>query len=48
MHFEVSEKNKLKIYQSFGKSKEDIDNDVEIIKKWLKTQKHLPEILGNF
>ncbi|CAG9832594.1 unnamed protein product [Diabrotica balteata] len=33
-----------KIFNHFGKSKESVVHDVEIIKNWVKTQNHLPEI----
>ncbi|XP_072395227.1 uncharacterized protein [Diabrotica undecimpunctata] len=33
-----------KIFNHFGKSKANVVHDVEIIKSWIKTQNHLPEI----
>lgn len=32
----------------FGKTVSEIDQDVEIIKKWLSAQPHLPETMGNY
>lgn len=28
----------------FGKSQEDLDQDLEILKEWLKVQEHLPPV----
>lgn len=32
----------------FGKSKRDIDDSINILEEWIKTQPHLPENPGNF
>lgn len=36
------------VLESHNKTEEELRKDVEIIKKWLNTQKHLPEIPGEF
>lgn len=48
MNIKVSENLKAKVYQSFGRSIEEVNEDVKIIKEWLKTQLHLPEIMGRY
>lgn len=37
-----------KIIQTLGKSKQSLDEDARTIQKWMKSQTHLPEILGNY
>lgn len=32
--------------KEFGKSRSDVDADVQIICEWLKTQQHLPDVIG--
>lgn len=32
-----------KALDTFGKTKNDVDQDMQIIKEWLETQKHFPE-----
>lgn len=36
------------ILKNFGKTTDDLENDLQIIKKWVKTQIHLPEFLSKF
>lgn len=33
--------------QIFGKSNQDLDQDIDILKNWLASQPHLPEIPSN-
>lgn len=32
--------------KEFGKNRSDVDADVQIICEWLKTQQHLPDVIG--
>ena len=43
---QVSQDTKKKIYETFGRNEEMVEDDVNIIKTWMQTQPHLPEILG--
>uniref|UniRef100_A0A6P7G760 Uncharacterized protein LOC114334505 n=1 Tax=Diabrotica virgifera virgifera TaxID=50390 RepID=A0A6P7G760_DIAVI len=38
------EKRKALMLSHFGKTNKDLEEDVKLIKEWLKTQPHLPEI----
>ena len=44
--FQINEEAKKKIYEEFNRKEEIIGEDVETIKNWLKTQPHLPEVMG--
>lgn len=46
MNEKVSENEKIKFYDSFGRTKKQVEDDVKIVAKWLKTQPHLPEIMS--
>jgi hypothetical protein len=35
-----------KTYKEFNKTQESVNKDVQIIRKWLQTQPHLPEIMS--
>lgn len=35
-----------KAYKIHNKTEKEVNEHVEIIKKWLETQPHLPEIMG--
>jgi hypothetical protein len=35
-----------KVYKEFNKTQESVSEDVQIIRKWLQTQPHLPEIMS--
>ncbi|KAJ3644875.1 hypothetical protein Zmor_022576 [Zophobas morio] len=43
----VSQDTKTKIYQTFNRNDEMVQDDVNIIKTWMQTQPHLPEILDD-
>lgn len=36
--------NREAVVATFGKKQNDISKDVEVIRKWFITQRHLPEI----
>ncbi|KAJ3644876.1 hypothetical protein Zmor_022577 [Zophobas morio] len=44
---QVSQDTKKKIYETFGRNEEMVEDDVNIIKTWMQTQPHLPEILDD-
>jgi hypothetical protein len=44
--YDVDEDKVTEFYQSFGTTVQMVNKDVEIIKEWLQTQIHLPEIMG--
>jgi hypothetical protein len=44
--FEVDNDVRKRALQLFDRTEESFDDDVQAIKKWLHTQKHLPEIMG--
>ena len=44
--YSVSEDAKKKVYETFGRNEEMVEDDVHIIKTWIKTQPHLPELMG--
>ncbi|XP_066157989.1 retinol-binding protein pinta-like [Euwallacea fornicatus] len=48
MSKQILQTNRPQVYKQIekelGKTQADIDNDIKIIKEWLKTQPHLPEI----
>ncbi|XP_063917461.1 retinol-binding protein pinta-like [Zophobas morio] len=43
--YSVSEDAKKKVYETFGRNEEMVEDDVHIIKTWIKTQPHLPELM---
>jgi hypothetical protein len=34
------------VAKMFGRTSKVLDEDVQIVKKWLQTQAHLPELMG--
>jgi hypothetical protein len=44
--FHIEEETRLKTYELFEKTELTVNEDAVIIKEWLETQPHLPEILG--
>ena len=44
--YSVSEDVKKNVYKTFGRNEQMIEDDVLIIKTWMKTQPHLPELMG--
>ncbi|XP_068915656.1 retinol-binding protein pinta-like isoform X1 [Tenebrio molitor] len=36
-----------KVYKKFNKTQESVSEDVQIVRKWLQTQPHLPEIMSD-
>jgi hypothetical protein len=42
----VDEDKVTEFYHSFGTTAQSVSKDVAIIKEWLKTQLHLPELMG--
>lgn len=44
--FELDPNSEQNVYNYFGVRKEKVDQDVQIVQKWLKTQTHLPEIMS--
>ena len=42
----ITDEAKKNFYESFGRTEESVDDDVTIIKEWMKTQPHLPELMG--
>ncbi|CAH1104013.1 unnamed protein product [Psylliodes chrysocephalus] len=40
----IDRKNKVKILERFDKTEKDLEEDVELIQDWFKSQPHLPEI----
>ncbi|KAJ3618934.1 hypothetical protein MTP99_005732 [Tenebrio molitor] len=45
--YDVDEDKVTEFYQSFGTTVQMVNKDVEIIKEWLQTQIHLPEIMDD-
>ncbi|KAJ3644919.1 hypothetical protein Zmor_022617 [Zophobas morio] len=41
----ITDEAKKNFYESFGRTEESVDDDVTIIKEWMKTQPHLPELM---
>uniref|UniRef100_A0A6P7GRF7 Clavesin-1-like n=1 Tax=Diabrotica virgifera virgifera TaxID=50390 RepID=A0A6P7GRF7_DIAVI len=41
----ITDRNEIR--KNYGKTEKDVLKDIDIIKEWLKTQKHLPEIPTN-
>lgn len=44
----IEDGTKEKIWQIYGKTRQDIDRDIAILKEWLKQQPHLPDDEGIF
>lgn len=45
--FTIDEEAIRKTLKKEGTTAEQLDKDKEIIKKWMKSQPHLPEVLGS-
>ncbi|KAJ3644404.1 hypothetical protein Zmor_022138 [Zophobas morio] len=45
--YQISEDVKKKVYETFERNEQMVEDDVHIIKTWMKTQAHLPEIMGD-
>lgn len=43
---QYSEEDLVAILKHFGRTKKDIQADVDIIKNWLQMQPHIPEMPG--
>lgn len=46
--FKLVANSEQKVYNYFGRTKEQVDEDIQIVKKWMETQTYLPEIMGMF
>ena len=44
--YSVSEDVKKNVYETFERNEQMVEDDVHIIKTWMKTQPHLPELMG--
>lgn len=44
----IDRKNKVKILERFDKTEKDLEEDVELIQDWFKSQPHLPEIPSKY
>lgn len=44
--YSFSDELEEKIANNFGKTKEMLRNDVQIVVEWMKTQPYFPEIMG--
>jgi hypothetical protein len=44
--YEADEDKAKEYYRSLDLTIRGVDNDVKIIKNWMKSQPHLPEIMG--
>lgn len=44
--FEIEKNTVLEIYRSFGRTEDQVEEDVETLTEWLKTQLHLPEVMS--
>ena len=44
--FRLDEAARHKLYKSFGKTEQTVNEDIKLVKKWMQTQLHLPEIMG--
>lgn len=45
--FELDQDSQANVYNYFEKTKTEVDNNIEHIRKWLQSQSHLSEIMGN-